>query len=147
MLIKIIAGWLLLSQFAICHALPASEPSKHAVRTLAFADIAQWSIGLLVVLGIFFLCIWGVRKLSGFQASSPGKMHVVGGLSLGMREKVILLQVGKKQLVLGITPGRIQTLHVLEGDDCLVRENMAAKNDDGVFAQKLMQAIKFPPDA
>ena len=60
-----------------------------------------------------------MRKLSGISAGGTEKMRIVGGLSLGMREKVILLQVGKKQLVLGVTPGRIDALHVLEGDDCL----------------------------
>lgn len=148
MLIKIAVGWLLLSQLSICHALPASDPSKQTVRAMvSSADIAQWSIGLLVVLGVFFLCIWGVHKFGGLHASGEGKMRVVGGLSLGMREKVILLQVGKKQLVLGVTPGRIQTLHVLEGDDCLVKEDTVPKAIEGAFAQKLMQAIKFRPDA
>lgn len=128
MLIKIAVGWLLLSQLSICHALSASDPSKQTVRAMvSSADIAQWSIGLLVVLGVYFLCIWGVHKFGGLHASGAGKMRVVGGLSLGMREKVILLQVGKKQLVLGVTPGRIQTLHVLEGDDCLVRDDSAPK--------------------
>lgn len=147
MLVKIAVGGLLLSQLSICQALPASDPSKQTVRAMASADIAQWSIGLLVVLGVFFICIWGVRKFGGLHASGAGKMRVVGGLSLGMREKVILLQVGKKQLVLGVTPGRIQPLLVLEGDDCLVREDSAPKAVEGAFAQKLMQAIKFRPDA
>jgi len=147
MFVKVVCYWFLFLQLSVCLALPAADPSKQVVRTVASADIAQWSIGLLVVLGVFFICIWGIRKFSGFNAGGADKMRVVGGLPLGMREKVILLQVGKKQLVLGVTPGRIQTLHVLEGDDCLVREDMAAKAGESAFAQKLMQAIKSRRDA
>jgi flagellar protein FliO/FliZ len=109
---------------------------------VASGDIAVWSIGLLIVLSVFFLCVWGVRKLSGLTVSSAGKMRVVGGLSLGMREKVILLQVGKKQLILGVTPGRIETLHVLEGDDCLIKEETAPATAETDFAQSVLQAIK-----
>jgi flagellar protein FliO/FliZ len=101
----------------------------------------------LIVLGAFFLCIWVLRKITGLNASGTGRMRVVDGLSLGMREKVILLQVGKKQLVLGVTPGRIQTLEVLEGEDCLVKEDMPNPAGKGVFAQKLMQAMKSRRDA
>ena len=69
-------------------------------------------------------------------------MRVIGGLSLGMWEKVILLQVGKKQLILGVTPGRIETLHVLEGDDCLIKEETVSTVAETGFAQKLLQAMK-----
>lgn len=146
MFIKFFGCWFLFLQWSVGFALPA-DASNPRVRTVASADIAQWSLGLLIVLGAFFLCIWLLRKFSGYSASGAGRMRVVDGLSLGMREKVILLQVGKKQLVLGVTPGRIQTLEVLEGEDCLVREDMPHHTGKGVFAQKLMQAMKSRPDA
>jgi flagellar protein FliO/FliZ len=141
--VKIMLCWLLLLWFPGGEAMPGSDiPKQTASRTVASGDIAAWSIGLLVVLSVFFLCVWGVRKLSGLTVSGAEKMRVVGGLSLGMREKVILLQVGKKQLVLGVTPGRIETLHVLEGDDCLLKEETVSATAETGFAQKLLQAIK-----
>jgi len=45
-------------------------------------------------------------------------------------------------LVLGITPGRIETLLVLEGDDCLNRDTGENLMPGNGFSQKLMQAIK-----
>lgn len=71
---------------------------------------------------------------------------MIGGLSLGLREKVIVLQIGKKQLVLGVTPGRIETLLVLEGDDCLTYGTPKAMTMAG-FSQKLAQALKGSPNA
>jgi flagellar protein FliO/FliZ len=130
----------------VSFALP-TDVSKPPFRSVASADLVHWTLGLLVVLGIFFLCIWVIGKFSRMTAAGAERMRVIGGLSLGMREKVILLQVGKKQLVLGVTPGRIQTLHVLEGDDCLAGEDAAKSSVKGVFAQKLMQAIKSRSDA
>jgi flagellar protein FliO/FliZ len=146
MLIRRITGFLLSLLSPASFALPA-DALKPPSRAVASADIVQWSLGLLVVLGIFFLCIWVVGKLGRMNAAGADKMRVVGGLSLGIREKIILLQVGKKQLVLGVTPGRIQTLHVLEGDDCLAGGDTGNSSGKSLFAQKLMQAIKSRPDA
>jgi flagellar protein FliO/FliZ len=127
-------------------AVSGTDMPKQAARTVASGDLAAWSMGLLMVLSIFFLCVWGVRKLSGLTVGGAEKMRVVGGLSLGLREKVILLQVGRKQLVLGVTPGRIETLHVLEGDDCLIKEEAVSSPGESGFAQKLLQAIKTRPE-
>ena len=140
--VKSVLCWLLLLWLPGSKAMPATDIPKQTARTVAFSDIAGWSFGLLIVLSVFFLCVWGVRKLSGVTVSGAEKMRVVGGLSLGMREKVILLQVGKKQLILGVTPGRIETLHVLEGDDCLSKEETVSAAAETGFAQKLLQAIK-----
>jgi flagellar protein FliO/FliZ len=140
--VKIILCRLLLLWFPAVEAMPGTDIPKQAARNIASGDIAAWSIGLLIVLSVFFLCVWGVRKLSGLTVSGAEKMRVVGGLSLGLREKVILLQVGRKQLILGVTPGRIETLHVLEGDDCLLKEETVSATAETGFAQKLLQAIK-----
>ena len=144
--VKSVLCRLLLLWFPGGEAMSATDIPKQTARTIASGDIAAWSIGLLIVLSVFFLCVWGIRKLSGLTVSGAEKMRVVGGLSLGMREKIILLQVGKKQLVLGITPGRIETLHVLEGDDCLLKEETVSTAAETGFAQKLLQAIKARPE-
>ena len=140
--LKIILCWFLFLWVPFSEALSGTDIQKQPARTVASGDIAQWSIGLLIVLSVFFLCVWGVRKLTGLTVSGAEKIRVVGGLSLGLREKVMVLQVGKKQLVLGVTPGRIETLHVLEGDDCLIKEATVPTTAETGFAQKLLEAIK-----
>jgi len=144
--VKSVLCRLLLLWLPGAEAMSATDIPKQTARTVATGDIAAWSLGLLVVLSVFFLCVWGVRKLSGLTVGGAEKMRVVGGLSLGLREKVILLQVGKKQLILGVTPGRIETLHVLEGDDCLIKEESVPAPAETGFAQKLLQAIKARPE-
>ncbi|MDO9104284.1 MAG: flagellar biosynthetic protein FliO [Methylovulum sp.] len=122
-------------------AAPGADAPK-ATGVVGASNIAAWGLGLLVVLSVFLFCVWCFSRLSGLPANPAEKMRVIGGLSLGMREKIMLLQVGKKQLILAVTPGRIETLLVLEGDDCLLREDAKATG----FAQKLMQAMKARPD-
>ena len=61
-----------------------------------------------------------------------------------MREKVVLIKVGNKQLLLGVTPSRIDKLLELEGEDKLFQEQK--HNDGSEFAQKLLQAMKGKSD-
>jgi flagellar protein FliO/FliZ len=143
---KTILYGLLFFWFPACFAFSADSP-KQTAKTVASGDIAAWGIGLLIVLCVFFLCVLGVRKLSGLTVNNAKKMHIISGLSLGMREKIILLQVGKKQLVLGVTPGHVKTLLVLEGDDCLINEGLLPTAAETGFTQKLMSSIKAHPNA
>jgi flagellar protein FliO/FliZ len=69
--------------------------------------------GLFLVLGLILATAWLARRIGRFQGTSGGALRIVGGLSMGARERVVLIQVGDTQLLLGVAPGRIQTLHVL----------------------------------
>jgi len=122
-------------------ASPVSEVSGVAVKNVGFQDVLQWGLALIFVLGIFGVFVWALRKLSGLPVGGEAKMRVLGGLSLGMREKVVLLEVGNKQLVLGVTPGRIEALLVLDGEDRLVSDR-GEQGGPSVFSQKLVQAMK-----
>jgi len=125
-----------------------AETTNASARAVSSVDMMSWSMGLVIVLAVFFLCVWGLRKAAGFgSVNNAGKMRVLGGVALGMREKVVLLQVGKKQLILGVTPGRIETLHVLEGDDCLVKEETAPSAVESGFAQVLQRLRQGRSDA
>jgi flagellar protein FliO/FliZ len=77
------------------------------------SNLIQTTLGLLAVLAMIAAAAWIFKRLGNFQSGMHGKLKVIGGVSLGARERVVLLQVGEEQLVLGVAPGRIQTLHVL----------------------------------
>lgn len=68
---------------------------------------------LLVVMGIFVV-IWLLRRLSSLPTGGGSGLRVVGGLALGTKERILLVEVGETQLLVGVTPGRLSTLHVLD---------------------------------
>jgi len=108
------------------------------------AEMLQWLIALFVVLLFFFGCVWLLRQLTGMPAVAGG-LRVLGGIALGTRERVVLLQAGRKQLLLGVTPHRIDTLLVLEGEDCLPVANNEPLNPAARFAEKLREAMQRKP--
>lgn len=112
---------------------------------ISSTNFLSWALGLLVVLAIFGLCVWAIKQLQRQQLTSGDRLQIVGGLSLGMRERIVLVQAGKKQLILGVTPSRIDTLHVLEGEDCL--NKITFEPAENSFAAKLKQVMKGKVDA
>lgn len=53
-------------------------------------------------------------------------MKVVGGVALGPRERIVLLEIGDEWLVIGIVPGQIRTLHRLAKGVSLQEDDLAA---------------------
>ena len=134
---------LLVSLSIYSNAIFAASVESGIPRTLMAADFMRWGGGLILVLGVFFLCVWMVRKAGGLTSTTAGQMRVLGGLSLGAKERVVLLQLGNKQLLLGVTPGRVEALHTLEGEDCLIFEDARLNSvGENQFAKKLMQVMK-----
>ncbi len=106
-----VLGLLALSAAGAANAAPAAPVG-------GAPDIAggmlQLAIGLVVVLVVFFAAAWAMRRYGNFNAAGGGALKVVAGLSMGPRERIVLIQVGETQLLVGVAPGRVQTLHVLE---------------------------------
>ncbi|NOX91791.1 MAG: flagellar biosynthetic protein FliO [Gammaproteobacteria bacterium] len=77
-------------------------------------NLAQTTLGLLVVLLVIGAAAWAFKRFGNVHVGAQGRMKIIGGISLGTRERAVLLQVGEQQLVIGVSPGRVQTLHVLD---------------------------------
>lgn len=80
----------------------------------AVGSLASLGLGLLVVIVLIFGCAWLVRRMSGVAGMNSQLMKVVAVMNLGTRERIALLDVGGKQILVGVTPSTIRTLHVFE---------------------------------
>lgn len=69
--------------------------------------------GLLLILLLILGLGWLLRRFGRLPSASKGDISVIGGVSLGPRERAVLLRVGTTRLLVGVAPGRVQTLHVL----------------------------------
>jgi flagellar protein FliO/FliZ len=101
------------------------------------AYLLQVILALIVVLIGIVALAWFMKRMTGIQHSAGGNLQVLEGLTIGPRERIVLIQAGKEQLVVGIAPGRVQTLHVLE-EPVEARE----RNSVAPFSQRLNEALK-----
>jgi flagellar protein FliO/FliZ len=91
----------------------AAPQVADAAPTSTAGGLAQVTFSLLLVLAAVFAAAWLVRRLRGFGRFGAGAVEVVADVALGTKERAVLVQVGKQQLLLGVAPGRVTTLHVL----------------------------------
>ncbi len=84
---------------------------------MSMANFLNMTMGLIVVLVLIFGLAWVLKKYGRLPSSNLADMKILGGLSLGTREKALLIEVENTRLLIGVTPGQIQTLHVLGAAD------------------------------
>jgi flagellar protein FliO/FliZ len=75
--------------------------------------LLQGLIGLIIVLAVLAVFFWFLRRFSPGQTGAQGVVKVVGGVMLGPRERLVVVEVGETWLLLGVGGGQVNTLHVL----------------------------------
>lgn len=105
---------------------------------LSAVNLLQTVMGLLIVLGCVVLVAWLLKRSNSFHTAANGKIKVIAGIPLGTRERAVLVQIGDEQILLGVTPQQINTLHKLEKP--LNVENKQGSPSD--FAGKLRKIMQ-----
>ncbi|MCF8970385.1 flagellar biosynthetic protein FliO [Pseudomonas carnis] len=126
-------------------ALPLSALAAEPVAQVAAApavgsvggQLTQLVLGLLLVIGLIFLLAWLMRRVQRIGPGNGQVIELVGSRALGPRDRLVLVQVGEEQILLGITPGRITPLHVLKTPVDAVKTEAATPE----FAQRLMELL------
>lgn len=101
--------------------------------------LLQGLFGLGMVLAALAAFFWFLRRFSPGQSAAQGAVKVVGGVMLGPRERLVVVEVGETWLLLGVGGGQVSTLHTLprpEGYTQSVSLNAASG-----FAEKLKELL------
>jgi len=77
------------------------------------ASLGQVTLALAMVLAVIFVAAWLLRRVRGFGRPASGALDILADLPVGQKERAVLVRVGNTQLLLGVAPGRVTTLHVL----------------------------------
>jgi len=91
-------------------AAPAA-PMKGAPSVVG--SLGEVTFALAVVLAAVFAAAWLLRRMRAIRSDARGALDVIADLPLGPKERAVLVRVGKTQLLIGVAPGRVTTLHVL----------------------------------
>lgn len=113
--------------------------SKPATKTNSASQLASVIGGLALILVLIYGLSWFVKRFAqgGFM-QNPG-MKVISSMPLGTRERLMLVEVGGKQLLLGVTATQINNLHVFEEPLFIAEKTQAATSE---FSQKLMAILQ-----
>jgi flagellar protein FliO/FliZ len=117
----------------------AAEPVKQEFAPLGVQSLLQTGGGLLLILLLIFVGAWLFKRYAQLPTLGKGLIRILGGVSLGPRERVMLLEVENVRLLVGVAQGQIRTLHVLGAkqskDDFKTQLNaLQSRDSDGAGA-------------
>jgi len=94
--------------------LPARALAQGEAMAGGGAALVRMGLGLFFVVALILACAWAARRF-GFASRVQGNapMKIVSTLSLGPRDRVIMLEVDDTWLVVGVNAGGMRTLHTL----------------------------------
>jgi len=85
-------------------------PGAGLAMSVASPNPVTVVLGLLGIVTFLFALAWLVRRMNPSALMGGQSMKVLSGLSVGPREKIILVDVGGQQILLGVAPGRVSYL-------------------------------------
>ena len=97
----------------------AGSASAAADATRQTLPAAGASVGgvlgsLLLVVALIVGLAWALRRLQFARTGGTQLIQVVAQLPLGPRERVVLVRIGEHQALLGVGPGGVTSLQLLD---------------------------------
>lgn len=89
-------------------AAPLGTLAPAASGTLPMIGALLLVVGLILALGKL------VKRVQHSRLGAATPLALKGGVQVGAKERVVWMQAGETHLLLGVSPGRVQTLHVFD---------------------------------
>lgn len=112
-----------------CTAASAAEPGSPG-------SLFQVVPGLLFVLALIAACAWVAKRIGPVRAGNNAAIKFVSSQSVGGRDRVVIVEVNNQWLVLGVSPGRVNTLSQMAKPE--------AANVEAAAASPTANAVKPP---
>ncbi|MCW8886933.1 MAG: flagellar biosynthetic protein FliO [Motiliproteus sp.] len=121
--------------------LSPTSVTNPAVEPFSAGSAMQLILGLGLVIVLIFALAWFARRVGGVSGFNHPQLKVVATLAMSTRERVVLVQAGKQQMLLGVAPGRVNLLHSF--DEPIIDPQVTPVSQ---FADRLKDAMSRSKD-
>lgn len=101
--------------------------------------IGQIIFSLIFVLILIFVGAWLMKRFGRVQGVAGDAMKVLSVMSVGQKERIVLMQVGQEQYLVGVTTAKISLLQKLETP--IEVSSASQLPNAGAFANRLQEAL------
>lgn len=122
-------------------AAPAQTPPALPSSPVSIGGMLKVFFGLAVVLGTVAGAAWLLKRLAPGQVSAGGAIKLIGGIAVGPKERVVVVEVGDTWLVVGVAPGQVNALHNMPRLETFQGGSKSIA-DDQRFASWLKDVVK-----
>jgi flagellar protein FliO/FliZ len=106
--------FLLSSLLAMLSTLPTAVFAADVIPVSPTGGVFKMVIGLAVVLAVMALITWVLKRMVPGVGNKQSVIRVVGGVSVGSRERVVVLEVSGRWIVVGVAAGQVSSIANLE---------------------------------
>jgi len=92
----------------------ASSAAPSAAAAGGVGELLRVVLSLVAVVVMILAVGWLTRRMQARVRPGGQRVRCVETLAVGMKERVLLLEVGKRQLLVGASPAGLRTLLVLD---------------------------------
>ncbi len=107
--LSIVIAFVLSTEFNLAHAVITST-APIAASPSPTLDLLQVILSLVVILGLIIGAAWFAKRFMLTSTQTGASIKMLGGINLGGRERVVLLEVADQWIVVGVAPGHVSTL-------------------------------------
>lgn len=122
-------------------AQPAPQAQFTGPAAPSTGSLLQSLFALVFVLGLLAALAWFVKRFNPRGVGGSSGLRTVGVLSLGARERIVVVEVGDQWIVVGASPGRINALATMPRQEGVEPQPAPAGNLPAGFADWLKQTI------
>ncbi len=116
----------------------ATVTTGSAVPSTA-GNLFQVLLGLVVVLALMAGAAWLLRRFNTAKGISNANIKIVGGISVGSRERVVVVEIADQWIVVGVAPGRVNSLATMQKQETTLTPEAPSS---GNFSSWLAQTIE-----
>ncbi len=116
----------------------ASSNIPGTIQHASYAGkVAQVFLVLAGIIILIFACTYFLKRFTLLGKHSSGTIKLLYTMPIGTREKILLIQAGETQLLVGACAGQLRTLHVFDEPITQSEDNNEAMN----FSQQLKKYL------
>src|ERR1700722_8387263 len=106
---------------------------------LSVRSLTQLTLSLIAIVGLILLISWALKRLKLAGRRGSGEIAVIDELSVGPRDRIVLIRVGESQVLVGISAAGLVPLTPL-ATPIVLKGGPAAP----AFAERLRDLMKRP---
>jgi flagellar protein FliO/FliZ len=114
----------------------AATPSP-VTSPISVTSMLSLVTSLIFVIGAILFVGWLYSRMRGVNLGASKVINVLAAQPLGPKEKIVVVQIGSKQIAIGMTPSSLQTLHVF--DEPVVQQREGATGAS--FSERLKSVL------
>ena len=106
---------------------------------VSVGSVAQLALSLAAIVALILVVSWVLKRLKLGTVRGGGEITVIDQLSLGPRERIVLVRVGESQVLIGVGAGGLVGLTPLAAPIAI-----KSPPDSAAFADRLREFMKRP---